>query len=343
MTGELVRSYSASDLSLPHKYFAQRVRRTRLQSALLAEVPKDIIQLKKRLVSLEDLDSGGVYLVFEDGTAATADLVVGGDGIRSVVREHTFPGHAIKFIGTTIWRVLIPLSSISHIPDISSSTAWWHGPSGHVYFSRVDDPSENAAGEHMFEIACRNVIDPSTSTEKRFSWGIPATNEKVESHFKDYDPRVRKALAQVPEGLWKEFSAFAGPRLETVTAWDKVALIGDASHPLSGAFGSGAAFALEDAWILAQSLSYARSNDKPVSDGLRIFDSIRSPYYRRMYEHLDQQKKAMVEAKTSSADRSFQEVLNAKVGSFGGENLKWVYGNNIEEVWREYLESVGGE
>lgn len=233
----------------------------------------------------------------------------------------------------------------------------------------------------MFEIACRNVIDPSTSTEKRFSWGIPATNERVESHFKvfhpstflkcrwmfiskqDYDPRVRRALAQVPEGLWKEFSAFAGPRLETVTAWDKVALIGDASHPLSGntssshspnpklaiscsntgAFGSGAAFALEDAWILAQSLSYARSNDKPVSDALRIFDSIRSPYYRRMYEHLDQQKKAMVEAKTSSADRSFQEVLNAKVGSFGGENLKWVYGNNIEEVWREYLESVGGE
>lgn len=84
MTGELVRSYPASDLSLPRKYFAQRVRRTRLQSALLAEVPKDIIQLKKRLVSLEDLDSGGVHLVFEDGTAATADLVVGGDGIRSV-------------------------------------------------------------------------------------------------------------------------------------------------------------------------------------------------------------------------------------------------------------------
>lgn len=52
---------------------------------------------------------------------------------------------------------------------------------------------------------------------------------------KDYDPRVREALSRVPEGNWKEFAAFAGPRLETLHGWDKVVLLGDASHPLSGA------------------------------------------------------------------------------------------------------------
>jgi hypothetical protein len=35
----------------------------------------------------------------------------------------------------------------------------------------------------MFEIAARNVIDPETATGTRFSWGIPATKERVESHF----------------------------------------------------------------------------------------------------------------------------------------------------------------
>jgi salicylate hydroxylase len=35
----------------------------------------------------------------------------------------------------------------------------------------------------MFEIAARNVVDPETAKGKRFSWGIPATNERVESHF----------------------------------------------------------------------------------------------------------------------------------------------------------------
>lgn len=36
------------------------------------------------------------------------------------------------------------------------------------------------------------------------------------------------------EGEWREFATFAGPRLDKITHWDKVALIGDASHPLSG-------------------------------------------------------------------------------------------------------------
>jgi salicylate hydroxylase len=61
-----------------------------------------------------------------------------------------------------------------------------------------------------------------------------------------------------------------------------VVLIGDASHPLSGAFGSGAAFALEDAWILARSIEYSRAVGADLSHALEIFDSIRSPYYARM-------------------------------------------------------------
>lgn len=86
----------------------------------------------------------------------------------------------------------------------------------------------------MFEIAVHSVAPVASVTEKKFSWGIPATNERVESHFTEYDERVRKALSRVPEGSWKEFSSFAGPRLEKVVAWDKVVLIGDASHPLTG-------------------------------------------------------------------------------------------------------------
>lgn len=64
---------------------------------------------------------------------------------------------------------------------------------------------------------------------------------------------MREALAKVPEGNWKEFSAFAGPRLETLTAWDKVVLIGDASHPLSG-----------NSFITLSNLSKTTANAKKV-------------------------------------------------------------------------------
>jgi len=88
--------------------------------------------------------------------------------------------------------------------------------------------------------------------------------------------------------------------LQKLTAWDKVVLLGDASHPLSGeylgvstsrvcmlmqslgAFGSGAAFALEDGWILARAIEHTRARERPLSEALEIFDDIRSPYYLRM-------------------------------------------------------------
>ena len=71
--------------------------------------------------------------------------------------------------------------------------------------------------------------------------------------------------------------------MEKLIAWRKVVLIGDASHPLSGAFGSGAAFAMEDSWVLARAIEHTRSEVNGLAKALEIFDEIRSPYYFRMW------------------------------------------------------------
>ena len=63
---------------------AIRARRTRLQSALLAQVPEGIIQYSKKLVALENLPGQSTRLIFDDQTEAIADLVVGADGLHSV-------------------------------------------------------------------------------------------------------------------------------------------------------------------------------------------------------------------------------------------------------------------
>lgn len=205
--------------SLPLKYRSRRVRRTRLQAALIAKVPQGIIQLNKRLVSIEDAGTQGVRLSFEDGAETIADLVIGGDGIRSVSLSPfmefyllliekgyeigDFPrtryklyGYSARYTcipndasltapGTTIWRTLVPAKSLSHIPNLVPETSWWHGPAGHCYFSLVDDPSEfsDSSSEQMLEVSCRYIIDPALDTERRFSWGVPATNERVTAHF----------------------------------------------------------------------------------------------------------------------------------------------------------------
>ncbi|KAJ9609973.1 hypothetical protein H2200_006303 [Cladophialophora chaetospira] len=339
LTGEIVGRTGPGPVGLEVRYQARRVRRTRLQSSLMGRVPRGVIQLNKRLKGMEDLGDEGVRLRFEDGTETIADLVVGGDGIRSVVRDHIFPEHSIRFTGTIIWRVLVPVSAIKHIPELTVSTSWWHGPAGHVYHSFVDDPEEVEEGERMIEIAARNVVDPETVKGKTFSWGVPATKERVESHFVDYDPRIRELLSKPEEGQWKEFAAFAGPRLEKLTGWNKIVLLGDASHPLSGAFGSGAAFALEDGWILARAIEYTRLRSEPLAKALDIFDHIRSPYYLRMYEYLDGMKQKVVDAKKADPTATFETSLKARMEAFGGEEaLPWIYRNDIERVWEGFLQ-----
>jgi salicylate hydroxylase len=57
---------------------------------------------------------------------------------------------------------------------------------------------------------------------------------------------------------------------------------------ISGGFGSGSAFAMEDSWTLARAIEYARANSTStsipsvVAEALKIFDAVRKPYYRAM-------------------------------------------------------------
>lgn len=52
--------------------------------------------------------------------------------------------------------------------------------------------------------------------------------------YQAFTPEIREAIDKVPEGTWREFSAFSGSRLQHVVAHGNIVLIGDASHPLQG-------------------------------------------------------------------------------------------------------------
>lgn len=60
-----------------------RFHRAHLHGALLSHVPKENVKLGKKISSI-NTEGKGVDLGFEDGSTATADLVIGADGIRSV-------------------------------------------------------------------------------------------------------------------------------------------------------------------------------------------------------------------------------------------------------------------
>lgn len=56
------------------------------------------------------------------------------------------------------------------------------------------------------------------------------------------------------------------------------------------------------------------------------------------YQHLDAQKARIAAARAANPRPTFETRLAAKVNAFGGEEtLSWIYGNDIEKVWNEFL------
>ena len=102
-----------------------------------------------------------------------------------VVRDTAWPSYEIKFTGTTIWRALLPWTSVQDLDPRFGITGWWHTPTTHVYFSPV--------GDGMWEIAARAWHDPAIHSASKVSWGVPVDNAHVEAHFTVSSPSRPRA------------------------------------------------------------------------------------------------------------------------------------------------------
>lgn len=92
---------------------------------LVERLPKHMAHLGKRLQSYtQDAENGPIHLNFVDGTTADCDILVGCDGIKSVVRRHMYEGMAAEgspemrdyiepvFTGEITYRMMIPAERI---------------------------------------------------------------------------------------------------------------------------------------------------------------------------------------------------------------------------------------
>ena len=78
----------------------------------MKSVPSERAHFNKRVEWLKDGQEGPVVIHFKDGTTATADAVIGADGVHSTVRAHLLGREPAKpvFAGSVAYRVLVPMS-----------------------------------------------------------------------------------------------------------------------------------------------------------------------------------------------------------------------------------------
>ncbi|WVQ82944.1 hypothetical protein IAT38_005080 [Cryptococcus sp. DSM 104549] len=322
-TGELLlQKFQSADPNSPPR---SRIERYKLQQALLQQVPDDLVQLSKKLDKIEET-AQGVNVTFKDGTeAGPFDLLIGADGIRSVVRGYTFPNHKLSYTGKVAYRTLIPQSKVAHIKDIPRASTFWHTVKTHVYTDFLDGG--------LFEIATR-ALETEENGEK-VSWGQTVSKDKVVHHYDGYCETIRQVIAAPDE--WLEFAIFGGPRLESVIHNGRIALLGDASHPLSGAFGSGAAFAFEDAFVLARAIAYTHTQGLPLSEALRLYDEVRSPHYKSLYEVLNAMGNNAKEVLAITPPLDDDGIVEETTRRNWSAANAWIYSYDVTKVWAQKL------
>ncbi len=241
------------------------VHRADLLEVIKRAVPAEAVRLGKRLDGFSATEAG-VRLEFADGERASADVLVGADGIHSVIRaaliEPTPPAHS----GMCAFRALVPAAAA---PEYARrpAQAVWLGPGRHVVHYPV------GAGEFVNVVAVAPAGDFATE-----SWTATATVAEFLATFEGWDDRLTSLIkAAGTPGRWALLIRQPLPRW----TWGPVTLLGDAAHPMLPFLGQGAAQAFEDAAVLASCLT---SGQRSPAQALRRYESARIGRASRVQE-----------------------------------------------------------
>jgi salicylate hydroxylase len=221
-----------------------------LLEAVLANDP-DCVHLDHQFESLTQ-EPGAVTISFTNGAVVSADALIGADGVASAVRPTVFGPEPVDFTGKVSFRGLIPAELVT--PEIASQNASYYvGPDRMflTYFVR--------GSEFMNVVA--HARQPGWAEE---GWSIPANKSDLFALYEDFHESVHTVISAVPEeNLFKWALRDRAPMPQWVSG--RVALLGDAAHPMLPFLGQGGNQAMEDGTVLGRCLGAAADIDEGLS------------------------------------------------------------------------------
>lgn len=199
----------------------------------------------------------GSAVRLEDGSEELADLVVGADGVHSVVRRSLWPDSAARYAGYTAWRGVTEFS----LDPGRLTESWGSGER----FGLVD-----LGGGRTYWFATKNAPEgqPDEPGGRR---------QELLRRFADWHEPIAAVLETTQEEAILRNDVYY---LEPLPTWrrDHVVLLGDAAHATTPGIGQGAAQAIEDAVVLARSLG----EHSDTSEALAEYEAKRRPRAERV-------------------------------------------------------------
>jgi salicylate hydroxylase len=209
----------------------------RLQQVLASRLPSDIVHLNHRCIGFEQ-DENGVKIRFDGKKSVYADLLIGADGVNSVIREILFGEGKPNYIGSMCWRAVI---KYHHELFNDYELVFVKGNQQFMYLL-------NVGGGYM------SWISRKFSPEYSLCHSADEVKSRILHELADWDESFQVVVQATPaEQIWE------GPICDRppLTHWSqgRVTLLGDAAHPMAPAMGQGANTTFEDAYELRECFS----------------------------------------------------------------------------------------
>jgi salicylate hydroxylase len=280
------------------------MHRADLVDLLRRTVPDSALRLGHRAVSVEQT-AQRARVSFDNGATAEADVVIAADGIHSALQQFVTEKATPVFSGSVAFRGLIEAERVPQWrPRVSQL---WMGQGKHVLVYPL------RAGK-LFNFVCFVPADE----EMRESWSAPGDPDALRAAFQSWAEPVTDLLTHVDTTFW-----WGLYDREPLAEWTKgrLALLGDAAHPMLPHLGQGANQSIEDGFALAAVLRGATAADVPAA--LRHYAQVRrrrtdvvQNNSRRNGERYDQ-----VNHTVESRDREIVETKQLRA---------WIYDYDVE-------------
>ena len=262
--GELVTSVVCANTG------QQSVHRTLFAKDLVALLPEGSFHMGKRVIDITTKDKGGYTLNFADETSADADVVVGGDGIKSRCRQillgENSPEANPKYAHEFAYRGMVPMEKAVAVlgEEFARNSMVNIGPN----CLTTTYPIEKGT---LLNLVAARSLEQWDHDE----WVIPSTQEEAKSDFAGCGPVMQKVVSMIDKP--SKWALFHHPECTTFNKGN-FALIGDAAHASCPHQGAGCGQAFEDALVMCSLLADETvKQPKHVEEAFAAYDAVRRP------------------------------------------------------------------
>jgi salicylate hydroxylase len=233
------------------------VHRADFLNLLFASLPTGMVNLGHRCIRLKE-EGDRVHLSFANGASAEADVVIGADGIRSVVQREIGLESRPTSEGIMAYRGLISAERLAWANELRNPALWLGSGRSFLLYP--------VAGGRLINM----VAFVPTDTDSEESWSAPGDLKALAAEYTGWDKPVKDTIDSLDETFrWGIYDRAPLPYWST----RRVTLMGDAAHPMVPHVGQGAGQSIEDAITLAVVLEGCGPND--IADRLKLYETLR--------------------------------------------------------------------